>query len=487
MQKLFCKACIHDYKRKNSKSASTYQPLDSLSRMTRLMEKPTEFVLCTALSSCSKTMNWHFGIQIHAYMIQSGYEDNLFLSTALVDFYAKCCCIVDARKVFRAMKVHDQVSWTSLIVGFSANKLGREAFLLFKEMLGTRIRPNCFTLTSVVNACVGENGVVGCCPSLHVHVIKRGFDTSNFVISSLVDCYASFGRIDDAVLLFDETSEKDTVIYNTMISGYCQNLCSKDALKLFVEMRGENMSPTDHTVSSILSACSRLAVLVEGKQVHSLVIKMGFENVFVDSALIDMYSKGGDIDEARRVLDQTSRKNTVLLTSMIMGYAQCGRSLEALEFFDYLLTEQKLIPDHVCFSAVLTACSHAGFIDKGEEYFNKMRTDYGLSPDIDQYTCLIDLYARNGNLRKARDLMEEMPYDPTCIIWSSILSACKIYGDVELGREAANQLIKMEPCNAAPYLTLAHIYARKGLWNEVSEVRSLMQQRVKGKSAWSWV
>lgn len=68
-----------------------------------------------------------------------------------------------------------------------------------------------------------------------------------------------------------------------------------------------------------------------------------------------------------------------------------------------------------------------------------------------------------------------------------MLSACKIYGDVELGREAANQLIKMEPCNAAPYLTLAHIYARKGLWNKVSEVRSLMQQRVKGKYAWSWV
>ncbi|KAI5438601.1 hypothetical protein KIW84_024366 [Lathyrus oleraceus] len=199
-------------------------------------------------------------------------------------------------------------------------------------MLGTRIMPNCFTLTSVVNACVGENGVVDCCPSLHVHVVKRGFDTSNFVISSLVDCYASCGRIDDAVLLFNETSEKDTVIYNTMISGYCRNLYNEDALKLFVEMRGKNMSPTDHTVSSILSACSRLAVLVEGKQVHSLVIKMGFENVFVDSTLINIYSKGGDIDEARRVLDQTSWKNTVLLTSMIMGYAQCGRGLEALGF-----------------------------------------------------------------------------------------------------------------------------------------------------------
>ncbi|XP_027366398.1 pentatricopeptide repeat-containing protein At4g19191, mitochondrial-like isoform X3 [Abrus precatorius] len=181
---------------------------------------------------------------------------------------------------------------------------------------------------------------------------------------------------------------------------------------------------------------------------------MGSErNVFVASALIDMYSKGGDIDEARCVLDQTSRKNNVLWTSMIMGYAQCGR----------------------------------GFLDKGVEYFNKMRTSYGLSPDIDQYACLIDLYARNGNLRKARDLMEEMPYDPNYVIWSSFLSSCKIYGDIELGREAADQLIKMEPCNAAPYLTLAHIYARKGLWNEVAEVRRLMQQRrIRKFVGWSW-
>ncbi|XP_027187328.1 pentatricopeptide repeat-containing protein At3g49170, chloroplastic-like isoform X1 [Cicer arietinum] len=489
MQKLFRKACKNDYIRKHSKSASTYQALESLSRMNGLMEKPTKFALCNALSSCAKTLNWHLGIQIHACLIRSGYEDNLFLSSALVDFYAKCFAIVYARKIFRAMKIHDQVSWTSLIAGFSANKQGRDALLLFKEMLGTKIRPNCFTLTSVINACVGQNGALEHCPSLHVHVIKRGFDTSNFVISSLIDCYAYWGQIHDALLLFNEVNEKDIVIYNTMISGFCQNLYSEDALKLFVEMQEKNMSPTDHTLCSILSACSSLAVLLQGKQVHSLVIKIGSErNVFVASALIDMYSKGGDIDAARCVLDQTSNRNTVLWTSMIMGYAQCGRGLEALELFDCLLTKQELIPDQVCFTAVLTACNHAGFIDKGEEYFNKMRTSYGLSPDIDQYACLIDLYARNGNLRKARDLIEEMPYGPNCIIWSSVLSACKIYGDVELGREAANQLIKMEPCNAAPYLTLAHIYARKGLWNEASEVRSLMQQRIKRKPAgWSWV
>ncbi|KAF7843568.1 pentatricopeptide repeat-containing protein [Senna tora] len=446
-------------------------------------------VLCNALSSCAKTLNWNLGIRIHAYMIHSGYEDNLFLSSALVDFYAKCGAIADASKVFSGMKTHDQVSWTSLIAGFSMNGQGRDALLLFKEMLDTQVKPNCFTYSSVISACVEQKEALEQCSTLHAHVIKRGFKNNKFVISSLLDCYAKCRQIDDAVLLFDETSEKDTILYNSLISGYSQNLYSEDALKLFVEMRKKDLRPTDHTLSSILNACGSLTVLLQGRQLHSLVIKMGSErNVFVTSALIDMYSKGGDIDEARRVLDLTAEKNSVLWTSMIMGYAQCGRGSEALELFDHLLTEQGFIPDHVCFTAVLTACNHAGFLDKGVEYFNKMRTHYGLSPDQDQYGCLIDLYARNGNLRKAKDLMEEMPYNANRVIWSSFLSFCKIHGEVELGREAANQLIKMDPHNAVPYITLAHIYARNGLWTEAAEVRSLMQRRRLRKPAgWSWI
>lgn len=489
VQKLLGKTCNNDRFRKQAISESTNEALELLSQANEFGAKPKNVVLCTALSSCTKTLNWHLGLQIHAHIIHSGYEDNLFLSSALVDFYSKCNAIVDARKVFSGMKTHDQVSWTSLIAGFSINGQGRDALLLFKEMFSTQIKPNCFTYTSVISACAEQKESLEQCSTLHAHVIKQGFGNSNFVISSLIDCYAKWGQIDDAVLLFEETSEKDTILYNSMISGYSQNLYSEDALKLFVEMRKRNLSPTDHTLSSILNACGRLTVLLQGRQFHSLVIKMGSErNVFVASALIDMYSKGGDIDEARCVLGQTSIKNSVLWTSMIMGYAQCGRGSEALELFDRLLTEQVFIPDHICFTAVLTACNHAGFLDKGVEYFNKMRTNYGLCPDRDQYACLIDLYARNGNLRKAKELMEEMPYKPNHVMWSSFLSSCRIHGEVELGREAADQLIKMEPYNAAPYITLAHIYARNGLWTEVAEVRSLMQQRRLRKHAgWSWI
>lgn len=472
-----------------AKHANVREALESFWRMNTSGTKPTKFILCTALNSCAKLLNWGLGVQIHARIIQTGFEDNLFLNSALVDLYAKCDAIVDAKRVFDGMEKHDQVSWTSIISGFSKNGRGKEAILFFKEMLGSQIKPNCVTYVSVISACTGLETIFYQCALLHAHVVKLGFGVKTFVVSCLIDCYSKCGRIDQAVLLFGTTIERDNILFNSMISGYSQNLLGEEALKLFVQMRNNGLSPTDHTLTSILNACGSLTILQQGRQVHSLVAKMGSEsNVFVVSALLDMYSKCGSIDEARCVFDQAVEKNTVLWTSMITGYAQSGRGPEGLGLFERLVTEEGFTPDHICFIAVLTACNHAGFLDKGIDYFNQMRRDYGLVPDLDQYACLVDLYVRNGHLRKAKELMEAMPYEPNSVMWGSFLSSCKLYGEAELGREAADKLFKMEPCSTAPYVAMASIYAQAGLWSEVVEIRKLMKQKGLRKSAgWSWV
>ncbi|KAA8546636.1 hypothetical protein F0562_003133 [Nyssa sinensis] len=399
------------YTREPAKNGNAHEALESFRQWNGLGMKPTKFFLCTTLNSCAKTLNWHLGLQIHAQIIQTGFEENLFINSALVDVYAKCGALVDARRAFDNMKRHDQISWTSIISGFSQNRCGREAILLFKEMLGSEIKPNCFTYASVISACTGLELAFEYGTLLHAHVIKLGCETNSFVASSLIDCYSKCGQIDQALSLFDATTERDNILLNSMITGFSQNLYGEEALMLFMEMRNGNLSPTDHTLTSILNACGRLTVLQQGRQVHTLVTKMGSNcNVFVVCALIDMYSKCGSIDEARCIFDETVEKNNVLWTSMIMGYAQSGRGLDGLGLFDYLVTEEGFVPDYVCFTAVLTACNHAGFLDRGIEYFNKMRRDYGLVPKLDQYACLVDLYARNGHLRKAKELMEEMPF-----------------------------------------------------------------------------
>ncbi|GLT44214.1 hypothetical protein SLA2020_181250 [Shorea laevis] len=471
-----------------AKHGNAHEALQVFCHINASGTKPTRFILCTALNSCAKTLNWWLGLQIHAHIVRAGYEENLILNSALIDLYAKCGAIVDARRLFDGMKKHDQVSWTSIIAGLSQNGHGREAISKFRKMMCVDVKPNCFTYASAISASTGLENPFEQTALLHAHVLKLGFNTNGYVASALVDSYTKCGRMDPAILLFEETTEWDNVLLNSMISGYSQNLCGEEALKLFMKMRKENLSPTDHSLTSILHACGSLTVLQQGRQVHSLVIKMGSEsNVFVVTALIDMYSKCGFIDDAREVFNQTVQKNSVLWTSMIMGYAQSGRGSDALELFKHLMTSEDYAPDHICFTAILTACNHAGFLDKGIEYFNKMR-DYGLIPELDQYACLVDLYARKGHLRKARQLMEEMPCDPNQVMWSSFLSSCKVYGEVELGREATDKLFLMEPLNAAPYITMANIYAEAGLWAKVAEIRKLMQQKGIRKSAgWSWV
>ncbi|XP_065873454.1 pentatricopeptide repeat-containing protein At2g22070-like [Euphorbia lathyris] len=474
---------------KTSKHTDAHEALASFCRLNGSGTKPTRFVLCTALSSCARTLDLCLGLQIHGILVKSGHEENLFLNSAFVDLYAKCGATPDAKKVFDSMSVHDQVSWTSVITGFSQNGCGKEAILMFKEMLLSQIKPNCLTYSSVISACRGlQKMMFEVSTLLYAHVIKLGFDANSFVLSSLIDCYSKCGRIDYASLLFYEIRERDAVLFTSMISGYSQNLCYEEALKLFVEMRNCDMSPTDYTLSSILSSCGGLTSLQQGRQVHSLITKMGSEsNVFVVSALLDMYSKCGSIDEARRLFDQTGTKNSVLWTSMITAYAQNGQGSNALKIFERFMFEGYK-PDNISFTAILTACNHAGLLNEGINYFNKMTSEYGLVPEVDQYACLVDLYARKGQLRKAKDLMEEMLCSPNYVIWSSLLSYCKVYGDVELGREAANMLFEIEPNSAAPYITLASIYAEAGLWEEVAQVRKLMQQKGVRKSAgWSYI
>ncbi|XP_068660165.1 pentatricopeptide repeat-containing protein At2g13600-like [Aristolochia californica] len=454
--------------------------------MNGLNLRPTKYALCAVLSSCSKLLDHQLGLQIHARIIQVGHEENIFLSSALIDIYAKCGEVADARRLFDEMKEHDQVSWTSIISGLSQNGKGQEALVLFKEMLASDVTPNCSTFASAVSACTIVESTFVQGSLLHAQVIKHGFQLNSFVLSSLVDVYAKCGQINQARLLFDESDERDIILYNSMIAAFSQNLHGAEALKLFVEIQRNGTGITDFSCASVLNACGSVAVLQHGLQIQSLVTKMGSDqNVYVSCALIDMYSKCGRVNEARRVFDHALNRNSILWTSMLHGYAISGQGEHALQLFDEL-TEAGMRPDHICFTSVLTACNHEGLLDRGIHHFNLMKNKYGLFPQLDQYACMVDLYGRKGCLMKAKELIEEMPFEPTVVIWSSFLGSCRVHGEIELGKEAAYHLFELEPHAAGPYLALGNLYSNAGMWNEAAEVKRLMECRGSQKRAgWS--
>ncbi|KAG6725003.1 hypothetical protein I3842_02G011900 [Carya illinoinensis] len=162
----------------------------------------------------------------------------------------------------------------------------------------------------------------------------------------------------------------------------------------------------------------------------------------------------------------------------------------ALKFFELLLKSGTHQPDRITtFVGVLSACTHAGLIDKGIEYFHSIKEKHGLTHTADHYACIIDLLARAGRFVEAEDIINKMPMKPDKFLWASLLGGCRIHRNLKLAKRAAEAILfEIEPENPATYVTLANIYATAGMWSEVAKVRKAMDdKRVVKKPGLSWI
>jgi pentatricopeptide repeat protein len=248
------------------------------------------------------------------------------------------------------------------------------------------------------------------------------------------------------------------------------------------------IKPNSVTYASILPACGNLAALGYGKEFHNDIVKSGFQSdVFVGNGLVDMYAKCGNIEDAFKVFDEMPSRNVVSWTAMIVGYAMHGYGIEALQLFGKM-QNSGMKPNHVTFVGVLSACCNAGLVDDGRWYFDCMSRDYDITPAMKHYCCMVDLLGRAGHLDEARDFINKMPISPDAALWGSLLSACRIHNNIELGEHVAEQLFDSEPNNPAHYVLLSNIYAAAGKWDDVQNVRRLMKERkVERMPGCSWI
>ncbi|XP_078434259.1 pentatricopeptide repeat-containing protein At3g49170, chloroplastic-like [Wolffia australiana] len=456
--------------------------------MNSLGIKSTKFILCSVLSSCSKAPNISLGLQLHATIIKLGNEGNAFLGSKLVDLYCKSALIDNAIRAFEAMEDKDEVSWTAMVSGLSQNNRGSEALSLLKEMMKNFI-PSGHAFTSVISACKRLDSALQVGLSLHAQVLKLSFDLNNsFVVSSLIDFYSKHGEIEPAFSLFTFFPERDAILYNSMMSGFSQNMLGEETLELFLEMQERGLKATGFTLASLLNASGSLAMLHLGEMIHSLVLKHGWDgNLAISGALVDMYSKCGAILEAWRAFDFAPLKNSIMWTSLITGFAQNGRERDAVKMFERLLEEGGEV-DRVCFTAVLTACNHGGLVDQGIHYFKLMKSQYGLVPEVDQFACMVDLYGRAGRLNEAKEMIEAVKDEQNAVLWSSFLSSCRTHGEMKMGEEAAWRLCEIDPNDSASYSILARAFALEGRWNEVAEVREMWREKGSKRSiGCSWI
>ncbi|XP_010268254.1 PREDICTED: pentatricopeptide repeat-containing protein At2g22070-like [Nelumbo nucifera] len=426
--------------------------LELFIRMQKEGFERDQYTYVSVLNACSQLLNLKCGQQIHGQLIVGNVRGNLFVSNSLIDMYAKCGKIDNARWLFDQMVDRNVVSWNSMISGYLKNKEPEKCLDLFHSMQLSGVKPDLVTVSSVLGA------------------------------------YLQSGLIEDATRIFKEMKEKDRVSWTTMIVGYAQNGKEEDALVLFGKMLSENVNPDGFTISSVVSACARLASVDRGKVVHGKAILIGVEaELQVSSALIDMYSKCGEITDASAVFDMMQARNVVSWNAMIVGCAQNGRDQEALEHYERMLQEN-LKPDNVTFVGVLSACSHIGLVEHGQRYFRSISKLHGITPTSDHYVCMINLLGRFGYMKETVDLIKGMPDEPNCLIWSTLLSVSAINNDIKHAEMAARHLFELDPLNAGPYIMLSNMYAASGRWDEVASMRTLMKDRnIRKFAAYSWI
>ena len=426
---------------------------------------------------------------IQAYMIRTNFTQDIFLLSKLIESYA---ITLPIRKIAHAYKLFSWTHqpnlfmWNTIIRGYSINDLSSlKAIALYKDMHLSGISSNSFTFGFVLKACCNlprlEEGKM-----VHSQVLKMGLDYETHVVNGLIKLYTTCGRVDEARDLFDEMSERDLVSWSTMVSGYVQNGCSNEALVLFKQMQAQNVKADEFTLASVVGACGDMGALDLGKWLHSYIGEEGIDiDIVLGTSLVDMYSKCGSLDNAIRVFEGMSKRDVMAWSTMIGGCAIHGFGEKALKMF-HAMKSANVRPNSVTFTSVLCACSHSGLVKEGCQYFNSMSLEYGITPQIEHYGCMVDLFCRAGLVLRAHKFIQEMPIKPNAVLWRTLLGACKTHGYKELGESITREVLELEPHSAENYVLVSNVYASLGRWSSVSKVRSQMKhKKAKKQHGWS--
>ncbi|KAE9451125.1 hypothetical protein C3L33_16984, partial [Rhododendron williamsianum] len=442
-------------------------------------------------------------------MIKTSQISHTYSASRLAEFYA----VSDngnlkyAETVTNSIQVPYRYAWNTLIRGNLKKKNTHKAVSLYDQMMRKSVEPDRFTFTLVLKACT-LLGLRESVKQFHCQIIKRGVENSVSIRNKLIHVYAVNGSMVDARKVFDKSTELDIVTWNSLLEGYAGNgdgglvrqvfdempqrdvvswntviayyvRVSKfsEAIEVFQRMQEEGEQPDGVTLVSMLTAIAHLGALAQGKWVHAYIRKHGIElDENLGSALVNMYSKCGCLDQAMEAFDETKRKSIDTWNAMIGGLASNGRSLEAIDLFSSM-ENSRTQPDVITISCILNACSHGGLVEEGLTYFGKMKTVYGIEPDVAHYGCMIDLLGRAGLFDKVEETMKSMPMEPDAIMWKSLLSACKIHNNFDLGEKAGLELIKLAPDDHASYILLSNIYALANKWDGVHKLRKNMIEK----------
>lgn len=459
------------------------------------------------LKACGNMEALEWGRLIHNQIIVSGMQVDMLVGSSLLDMYAKCGKLEEARRMFERLPKRDVVSWGAMIAGYSQHGQGMHALECFEKMQQQNIKSNKVTFLCSLKAC-GSTEALKQGQMIHDQIIKSDLESDSMVASSLIDMYGKCGSLDEAHCLFYMMRSPDVVAWGAVIAGYAKYEQGAVALELFHKMQNKHLEPDKFVFSCTLKACGSIGALLEGKLLHSQIICSGFDaDRVVNNALIDMFTKCGSLREAREIFDNMRNRDAVSWGTMIAGYVQHGLGLSALKIFESLC-QTALKPDKVIYVSILSACGELQKIEQGK-LVHRHVLQSGIELEEVVGSSLVDMYVKCGDLKEARKVFNEWPkrsviswdvmiggyvehdlndgalelfvkmleehVTPNKAIFSCILKACGNTGAVDRGRLVHNMIIKdYLEADVAIGTTLVDMYVKCGNLYEAHQVLNML-------------
>ncbi|EFJ26921.1 hypothetical protein SELMODRAFT_50691, partial [Selaginella moellendorffii] len=447
-------------------------------------------------------------------VFQSMPDPNLFSWTIITSIHARHGLLDDAKRFFDAMPernvVANVVSWTVMVSIYIQHGKNREALGLLMKMDLEGLQPNACTFSSVLTACANL-GSLEMGKAVHRRAAASGL-VSDTVQNALINMYAKCQRLGEAKRLFDQIPVKSDVSWNAIIAAYMyaklgdvelarkafEEMAVKDeaswngiiiayaqygddvteALVIYERMKSAGVQGNAITFTNVLTACLVSGSLEAGRRIYQDLCKHELEktDAIVGTVLVNMFARFGDLVTARHVFENNQQRNVISWNGMVMAYSQNGYYNEAVDVFHRLFLEG-IQGDNISFTCIFHALSHAGSLDRGRDYFLSMGPDHGLTPTLDLYVSLVDLLGRSGRLNDAIALILDMPAEPDVMSWMTLLGGCKLQGNVELGKYAAERIFELDPEDPSPYVLLSNIYFAAGVERDAESLREVIASR----------
>ncbi|XP_059656132.1 putative pentatricopeptide repeat-containing protein At3g05240 [Cornus florida] len=478
--------------------------------------KESSSTFSSVLSMCANAGFYQEGLQVHCRVLLSGFSKNMYVGSSLIDLYLHMGLVDIALWLSNDLPERNLAIWNLVLRGFCELGMSNELLGLYGEMKLEGVQPNGLSLCYLIRGC-GNERFLNEGKQLHCCAIKFGWLESNlFVANALVDLYSACGVVIDAKKSFEIISEEDVISWNSIVSVYAENGFPRDALEFFNRMQLWEKRPSVRSFMGFLSLSSSTENLILGRQTHCYLLKLGLDcgSVHVQSALIDMYGKCGQIESSVSIIEGVPERTKECCNSLMTSLLHCNVIEDVVEMFGLMLDEGIGL-DEVSFSTTLKALSvsasgslascrlvHCCVIKLGFEYdtvvscslidaysksghielslqvFEKLS-----SPNVVCFTSIINGYARNGMGREGLKMLETMiqkGLKPDKVTFLCVLTGCNHSGLLEEGRlvfDSMRIVHGIDP-DRQHYSCMVDLLGRAGLLDEAEKL--LLQAPIKG-------